>query len=1048
MPKLGPIYAPGDEDGNDLQVACFEGHEKLVQMLLDKGADVNPAGGLYDNPLQTASLRGHEKIVQMLLDKGADVNAQGGRYGNALQAALLRGHEKIVQILLNKGVNVNAEGGLYGNALQAASLTYFGDHKKIIQILLNKGADVNAQGGPYGNPLQAASFNSSEKIVQMLLDKGADVNAQGGRYGNALQAAVLRGHENIVRMLLDKGADINAEGGPYSNALYAALSEGQEKIIQILLNKLADVNKRKDENSNALQAASLEGHEKIVQILLNKGVDVNTQGGRYSNALQAASLRGHENIVQILLDQGADINAEGGLYGNALYAASLEGHKKIVQILLNRGADINKLKDKDSNALQAASLEGHEKIVQILLYKGADINAQGGRYSNALQAASLRGHEKIVQMLLNNGADINAQGGRYGNALQAASLRGHEKTVQVLIHKGADVNAQGGRYGNALHAASLKGHDRIVQVLLKQGAIANAQCRFRCQWEVPAVYEKMRQAPSPVSGIGILDLLSKFIILTGDGEAFECSTCVSFLLKRWPDAGLDALRIMSKGIEKLLLQDTMPLDLLKQKRNTTRDLGVKGVVLQRSTTEEIEVMFLTHCPNQTELIEAMEWISIAMRQTPATSTATNPTIFRSSSVKLTSTHQYGFNADHEVISELQSLKEWYPTTLSAGSSCWAKLFRTGIIAWHHLQRDWGKGLELSFELMVHLSTVENYCQLENGTILHGFMTALIPVKWEEKRRRIQWHFEVVENPLDGFLRPAELQATKQSWVKLQDYSKLSDFQCFVGWFDMAHILLGTRELVEVDAGMTWSGTKECRQTLRHTGFEAGVQLALSASPINIAPQLIGTWEFVSNVQMYTPTQQYRQTLHSSRRKVALVIDSHTKQAWLVPMLSLILHLCHIYFKDTTRIRPVENRIPFAEPGPDGFQAVLDAIEMKGDVVVLGDPGEPDTETLRQLFLRIHTSLASTAQTRREPKRSSVFATELMAIIDPPIQGSALREIDTSGSESLVGSWEAIVKHVGVVGVCARLGQAIRPRYFQRWPVAVPTTSGTGIASWV
>ena len=43
--------------------------------------------GEYGNALQAASVSGHEKVVQMLLDQGADVNAQGGEYGNALQAA-------------------------------------------------------------------------------------------------------------------------------------------------------------------------------------------------------------------------------------------------------------------------------------------------------------------------------------------------------------------------------------------------------------------------------------------------------------------------------------------------------------------------------------------------------------------------------------------------------------------------------------------------------------------------------------------------------------------------------------------------------------------------------------------------------------------------------------------------------------------------------------------------------------------------------------------------------------------------------------------------
>ncbi|KAL8899297.1 MAG: hypothetical protein Q9207_006267 [Kuettlingeria erythrocarpa] len=51
--------------------------------------------------LDAASLGGHEKIVQMLLDQGADINAQGGHYSNALQAALAGGYKKIVQMLLN-----------------------------------------------------------------------------------------------------------------------------------------------------------------------------------------------------------------------------------------------------------------------------------------------------------------------------------------------------------------------------------------------------------------------------------------------------------------------------------------------------------------------------------------------------------------------------------------------------------------------------------------------------------------------------------------------------------------------------------------------------------------------------------------------------------------------------------------------------------------------------------------------------------------------------------------------------------------------------------
>jgi ankyrin repeat protein len=42
--------------------------------------------------------------VQLLLNKGADVNGQGGEdYGNVLQAASYRGHKAVIKMLLAWG---------------------------------------------------------------------------------------------------------------------------------------------------------------------------------------------------------------------------------------------------------------------------------------------------------------------------------------------------------------------------------------------------------------------------------------------------------------------------------------------------------------------------------------------------------------------------------------------------------------------------------------------------------------------------------------------------------------------------------------------------------------------------------------------------------------------------------------------------------------------------------------------------------------------------------------------------------------------------------
>ncbi|KDN68660.1 hypothetical protein CSUB01_10957 [Colletotrichum sublineola] len=423
----------------------------------------------------------------------------------------------------------------------------------------------------------------------------------------------------------------------------------------------------------------------------------------------------------------------------------------------------------------------------------------------------------------------------------------------------------------------------IVGTEVFNTAMSESTGRISCEWEVPAVYKKMRQASPSSTDTDIMCLLSKFVVLTGDGEIFECSTCAEFLEKRWHRAGLDSLRIICQGIRDLSVRESAAKTHSEQESDTREYLDVDGVQVQNSTANNIEIILTRYGPKKQELAEAMVWICTAMRLPPATSNI-NLGLFKSTSAE--SVSSLG-NTSFELLCKLQPLQEWHLDTTS-NSGCWAKLFHTGVIAKHHLQRTWGKGLELSFEMMVHLATVENHSALNMGTILLGFRTALVPVDWNEERRSIQWHFEVAER--SGFLHPAELQATQQDWVKFRDASKFRDSTCFVGWFDNAHILLGTRELLDATIGMAWSATEECQQTLRPKGVEGGAQIALSIGPINIAPQAVKTWEFVSNVQRYNPTNQYRQTLQSSHGKVAIVIDSHTKQAWLVPMLSLILHL--------------------------------------------------------------------------------------------------------------------------------------------------------------
>jgi ankyrin repeat protein len=278
---------------------------------------VNAMDSFGQAPLLFAARAGHEGMVKLLIDTGADIDALAVQYGNALRGASEEGYEKIVMMLLNAGADIEALGGEYGSALYAASAS---GHEQIVKLLLIAGADVNAFGGYYGSPLRAASEGGHEQVIRLLLDAGADMNAPDEYHGSALQGASEGGYEQVVKILLDAGADIEAQGGEYSSALQAASYGGHDQMVKLLLDAGANVNDLGGED--VLYIASWRGHEQVVKLLLGAGADVKAHGGKYGSALQAASHEGHEQVVKQLMDAGADNNTLDQFHGSALLAAS------------------------------------------------------------------------------------------------------------------------------------------------------------------------------------------------------------------------------------------------------------------------------------------------------------------------------------------------------------------------------------------------------------------------------------------------------------------------------------------------------------------------------------------------------------------------------------------------------------------------------------------------------------------------------------------------------------------------------------------------------
>ncbi len=308
------FYRPLDKSPDPIYYASFLGlHQVLYQLLNSKrlksimtsdqsfaskpkvSEPINDVGRFYGNALQAASLKGHVRMVQMLLEEGADMQTQGGIFNSALGAASFSGHVHVVQMLLANGANANDQNGGGGTALQAASCT---GQDQVVQILLDKGADVNAGNGPRGTPLQEASLNGHDQVVKMLLDKGADINARDEKDGTALKQASKMGRYQVVKLLLERGATVG-----YGDALYEATFSNRIEIVQALLDNRSNANPEDDCFGKALKMASSSGRNKVVEVLLDQYHDFTAE--ELSSAMLRAEANGRESVVQLLQNHEA-----------------------------------------------------------------------------------------------------------------------------------------------------------------------------------------------------------------------------------------------------------------------------------------------------------------------------------------------------------------------------------------------------------------------------------------------------------------------------------------------------------------------------------------------------------------------------------------------------------------------------------------------------------------------------------------------------------------------------------------------------------------------
>ena len=97
----GPV---GADEGEALLGAARSGDVALLVELLDAGAEIDSTGPYGNSALIVAATQGHDEVVRLLLERGADAEHKEAFYGaGALDMALFNGHPETARILLENG---------------------------------------------------------------------------------------------------------------------------------------------------------------------------------------------------------------------------------------------------------------------------------------------------------------------------------------------------------------------------------------------------------------------------------------------------------------------------------------------------------------------------------------------------------------------------------------------------------------------------------------------------------------------------------------------------------------------------------------------------------------------------------------------------------------------------------------------------------------------------------------------------------------------------------------------------------------------------------
>lgn len=213
LAAVAPLRAATLPDATRFSIAIELGDLSLAREWLDAGLAPDFEGAQIGTGVMIGAWEGNIAMMELFVQRGADINKTNSLGEQALLHAAWKGRLEAVRWLVEHGARLNRE----GKAWAAIHYAVFAGHPEVVAYLLERGADVNALSTNGSTPLMMAAREGREAIARTLLGADARPDIVNERGDDALRWAMRYNHLQIAREIAGKESFSVAAARPASS---------------------------------------------------------------------------------------------------------------------------------------------------------------------------------------------------------------------------------------------------------------------------------------------------------------------------------------------------------------------------------------------------------------------------------------------------------------------------------------------------------------------------------------------------------------------------------------------------------------------------------------------------------------------------------------------------------------------------------------------------------------------------------------------------------------------------------------------------------------